>query len=233
LRILDALVKALEARELPVTVTDSDKQRTQAAVLGEQIGFYLCEETRRQEREPTPAEKNEDAKWERFRHLRRITQRFEWVPTGKLILQITDGSGLQRCWTDRSDRRVEQFLNSFIVGLFRAAERLKEERAELERRRREQEAAERRRQEQEQRRREEEQKRREEEARFRRLEEDALAWAKAQQLRAYLAAFRQNLGEMATLELGGELDEWLKWAEARVNALDPLMRYRSQTEMGG
>ncbi len=224
IRILDAVVKALEARGMAVLAVDGDQPRTEARVLDERVGFRLYEETKRQERDPTPEEKIEDAKWEGFRHLWPIPTRYERVPTGKLVLQITDGQGLRRCWTDRSDRRVEQFLNSFVVGLVRAAQSIKQERADAEERRKKREEQERRRQEEEQRRREEERLRREEEARFQRLEVQVAAWTKAQEIRAYLGAFRAAQEKSGGIVPGSDLDNWLKWAEGRADALDPLTR---------
>jgi hypothetical protein len=223
LRILDALVKALEARGLTVSV-NGDNFRTEAHVLDELVGFQLFEETKRQEREPTPEEKEEDAKWERFRHIWPIRPRYEWVPTGRLILKIIDGEGLRRCWTDRSDRKVEQFLNSFIVGLVRAAEAMKEKRADNEKRRREQEEQERRRQEEKQRRREEERLRQIEEERFKKLEAEVAAWNKAEQIRAYLVAVRAAQEKAGGITPGSDLDTWLKWAQCRADGLDPLAR---------
>ena len=57
LRILDAILKALDRRGIPVTVAKSGNPRIQTQVLDETIGFRLAEETKRQEREPTAAEK--------------------------------------------------------------------------------------------------------------------------------------------------------------------------------
>jgi|SRR5579885_177955 len=224
LRILDAVVKALEARGMAVFAVDGDRPRTEARVLDERVGFRIYEETKRQERELTPEEKREDARWEQFRHIWPIPARYERVPTGKLVLQITDGQGLRRCWTDRRDRRVEQFLNSFVVGLVRAAESIKQERIDAEERRKKREEQERRRQEEERRRREEERSRREEEARFQRLEAQVVAWTKAQEIRAYLAAFRAAREKSGGVAPGSDLDNWLKWAAGRADALDPLTR---------
>jgi hypothetical protein len=233
LRILDAVIKALEARGFAVSTVEGDRPRTAARVLGERVGFLLYEETKRQERKPTPEEKKKDAEWERFGDLWPIPKRYEWVPTGKLALQITDGYGLRRCWTDRSDRRVEQFLNSFVVGLVRAAETMKQQRVETERRQKEEEERNRRRQEEEQQQREQKRRQREEEARFQLLEGEAAAWVRAQQLRAYLAAVRATQEAHGGVPAGSALDDWLAWAESRVAALDPLTRPPAPQAGGG
>ncbi len=195
LLILDAIIKALHSRGYLVSV-DKEPQRTQADVLGEKIGFQLYEECKRQE------------------GIRALT--------GRLVLKITDGQ--PRCWTDSPSRRVEQVLNSFVVGLVSAAEAVKRQRARVEKRRQEQEEQERRRQEEERRRREEERLRREEEARFQKLEADVAAWTKAQQIRAYVDAVRTAHNEPGRVLPGNDLDNWLEWAEGRANELDPLTR---------
>lgn len=227
LRILDALLKALEARGLTVSVADTDFPRTEVSVLEENIGFQLYEEKVRQERLPTKHE----IEWElRFSPERKF---YETVPSGKLVLQITDGSGLRRCWTDRSDRRVEQFLNSFVLGVFRAAESLKQARDEAERRWRDGQEREARRQEEEQRRqkereeqdrirREEERRQREEEARMQKLDAEVTGWVKAKQIRAYVTAVRSAHESAGGIASGSELDDWLKWATGRADELDPL-----------
>ena len=119
---------------------------------------------------PTPKEIEWELRWSPERKF------YATVPSGKLVLRLTDGSGLQRCWTDRSDRRVEQFLNSFVIGVYRAAESLKQERIDAERRRQEQQEQDLRRQEEERRQqaeRQEEEGRRQEAERVRREEEHA------------------------------------------------------------
>ena len=220
LRVLDAAVKALDARGYPVSV-GGDPPRTAAAVLDEAVGFRVGEGTRRQEREPTPAERKEDEFWGRFRHLGSPRSYHEWVPDGRLVLQVMDGHAARRRWSDRSDRRVEQFLNSFVVGVVRAAESIQEARAAAERRRREQEEWQRQWREAELRRLEEERRRREEEARFAKLEAQAAAWAKAGQVRGLVSAVRAAEAR-GGVPAGGDLVLWLAWAEGKAAALDPI-----------
>lgn len=225
LRILDALLKALEQRGMPVSVTEGDDPRTEVKVLDEQIGFCLYEDTIREEREPTQQERDWELRWNPERKF------YRYVPSGKLVLRITDGSGLRRCWTDRSDRRVEQFLNSFVVGLVRVAESLKEEHAKAERRRKEREEQERRRQEEEKSRREEERLQREEEARFSKLQAEVAAWTQAQQIRAYIVAAKETANARGGgYEIDSDLDKRLRWAERRAEDLDPLMKSRNEAE---
>jgi hypothetical protein len=220
LRLLDTLVKALEARGFPVKVTDGEHPRTVARVLGEDIGFQLYEEVDRHEREPTQEE------WERsLGPFSRERTFYVQTPSGKLALHITDGTGLRRTWTDRSDRRVEGFLNAFVVGLVGAAETVKEARAEYERREQARQEAQRQWQEQERRRWEEERLRKEEEARLAKLEAQADAWRRAQLLRQFLAAVRAEAeARDGQIVPGGELERWLAWVARKANTLDPLPR---------
>jgi len=103
-----------------------------------------------------------------------------------------------------------------VVGLIRVAEVEKARRLK-----REQE--ERLRHEAEQRRQEEERKRQEEVARRQRLEQEATNWAKAQQLRAYLAALKDRLiTKHGDIQSGSQADQWLTWAHQHADRLDPL-----------
>jgi hypothetical protein len=221
LRILDAAVKALHARGYPVSA-GGEPPRTTAAVLGETVGFRLYEETRRQEREPTPAERKEDEWRARFPTLYRARKYYERVPDGRLVLQITDGVGSRRNWPDQAGRPVEQFLNSFAVGVVRAAETIQEHRATVERQQREWEEEQRRRREAELRCLEEERRRQEEQARFARLEAQDAAWGKSGQIRDLVAAVRAAAEARGGVPAGSDLERWVAWAEGKAAALDPI-----------
>lgn len=113
--------------------------------------------------------------------------------------------------------RLETFLNDFVVGLLKVAEvrrarRLREEREEQIR------------QEAERRRQEKERKRQEELAKRRALEEEAADWAKAQQLRAYLAALKAMLvSKHGEIRQGSPANQWLVWAHQHADRLDPCL----------
>ena len=103
-----------------------------------------------------------------------------------------------------------------MVGLIRVAEVGKARRLKCEQ-------EERLRHEAEQRRQEEERKRQEEVARRQRLEQEATNWAKAQQLRAYLAALKDRLhAKHGEIQSGSPADQWLAWAYQHADRLDPL-----------
>lgn len=67
-------------------------------------------------------------------------------------------------------------------------------------------------------------KRQEELARRQALEQEATNWAKAQQLRAYLAALKDMLiTKHGEIQPGSQADTWLAWAYQHADRLDPLI----------
>jgi uncharacterized protein (DUF3084 family) len=112
--------------------------------------------------------------------------------------------------------KLETCLNDFIVGLLKVAEAVKVRRLR-------QEQEEQLRREAERRRQEEAQKRQEELARRQALEQEAIDWVKAQQLRAYLAAVKDRLhAKHGEIKSGSRADRWLTWAHQHADRLDPL-----------
>ncbi|MBX3304587.1 MAG: hypothetical protein KF751_00900 [Nitrospira sp.] len=62
-----------------------------------------------------------------------------------------------------------------------------------------------------------------------RLEQEAFNWAKAQQLRGYLAALKEVLiAKHGEIQTGSPADHWLSWAHQHADRLDPLIREPSQ-----
>jgi DNA topoisomerase IB len=56
------------------------------------------------------------------------------------------------------------------------------------------------------------------------LEQEAANWAKAQQLRAYLAALKEMLiAKQGEIQQGSKADQWLGWAYQHADRLDPLV----------
>lgn len=216
LRIMNALLKALDDRDLPVTVKADEKGSTTVSVLGETLDFGLEESVSRKESEPTPAERRrlERERWYSFGF-----RQYDLIPTGMLSLRIKDFwlRGVRCTWSDGKIQRVENFLNAFIVGLIRAAVAKQAERRRREEQQREWE---------EQRRRHEERAARyqEEKARLEGLERDAEAWHKSQMIRTYLEAVREDaLKKHGSIVPGSELDRWLAWASQQADRLDPLV----------
>ena len=86
-------------------------------------------------------------------------------------------------------------------------------RQEVEERRRQREAA-------HQRAIEAERRRRQEELRIQELEQLAAAWAKANQIRQFIAAVRQELARHGPVPDSAEY--WVRWATDQVDRIDPL-----------
>ena len=211
MRIMDAFVKALEARGLPVTVDSPEgNRRTAATVLQESVGFMLYEATDRVEREPTARER--DLSWHRQKKY------YRRVPSGRLGLRITSsaGWGRRRCWVDDRRRKLDVQLRSVLAAIYRTAESIKAEKREAE-------EQERQRRQQERERQEKLEEIRQEEKRLQQLTADAEAWGKAQQLRSYVQAVRHNADcQECEARRESDLRNWLRWAEQQADRLDPL-----------
>jgi len=216
LRIMDALIKALEARGMPVTLTEDGQSMTRVEVSGETLNFWLDEKLRCEEKRLTLAEERDREKYLfLFRRPGCV-----YHPTGILRLTIGDfGSrGLRPSWGDSGRGRLEDCLNAFVSGLVKASVRKRVERLERERREREWQ--------EEMRRREESARlRREEEARVKALEENAASWKRSQEIRAYIQAVKEAaVRQQGQIPAGSGLEKWLKWASDQADRLDPLVK---------
>jgi hypothetical protein len=217
LRIMNALIKALEARGFKVLLPKKDESNphssyvTSVSILGETIEFGLREFIKRTEREPVPDEKKRYS-W--------YYERYDYTPSGKLILSIKNsiGTGLRKNWSDGKKHRVEDSLNDFVVGLIKAAVDMRAWKLERERQHREW-------QEKERLRFEEEKRRREQEELFQCLSNDTSAWHKSRNIRAYADAVKHAvIKEHGEILSGSKLDKWLAWAYSQADRTDPLVQ---------
>lgn len=212
LRIMNALIKALEARGYGVSIDAQKKNATTVTLLGQTLEFKLDEVLKRSNHVQTTAEKNHLEKYPLS-----YAPRYEFRPTGKFALRIRDWSeGKRHNQSDGDERHLEDCLNDFIADLIRVAAIKKARGLEWEERER-QWAEDRRRRE------EQEKLRREEAARLKALEDEALAWHRSNQIRAYVEAVRE-----AATHRGGDmqsdpkLNSWISWALQQADNLDPL-----------
>jgi len=213
LRIMDALIKGLEARGYPVATQASDERATTATVLGTPLEIELREQVTQTPHKLTPAEKAEQK-----RNAWLYLPKYDHHLSGQLTLGIKTWCDGARCnWADGKKQRLEHCLNAFIAGLIQAAVRKQAQELEWQR--------ERQRREEERRQREEQERiRREEEVRFQALEQEVTNWQRAKQIRAYVEAVRQAVVEFNdAIEAGSELDHWLVWALKQADRLDPLL----------
>lgn len=214
LRIMDTLFKALESRSYPVEIQQGYHRTLGARINGESITFGLEERFQRMDH---PDQKNLKLQWWQ-------RQRYRYAPTGTLSLKIKEvwADGLRKTWIDGKTAKVESYLNEFIVGLLRAAEAVKSARLKRELEQQAQREAQHTREE-------EARKRQEELARRQALEQEAVNWAKAQQLRGYLAALKEVLiAKHGGIQLGSPAEHWLSWAQQHADRLDPLIREQSK-----
>lgn len=208
LRIMDALIKALETRGFEVSVVHLYPHRsyehiaTQVLVFGEAFQFNLQEHVDRTQKPMTRSSI--------------FGSKYEYRPSGRLILRIETYIEGRKNWSDGSRQRVEGCLNDFIALLVEEAAIKRAERAEQERRKRLEEEERRRREEAELR-------REEEEARIQALIKGAEAWERSRQIRAYLKAVKeQAIEKYGQIASGSKIEQWLTWAEQQANRLDPL-----------
>jgi len=226
LRIMDALIKAFEARGDVVKVLgQKEEERTVVELMDTQVPFGL-RELLAEKKEELEDDVELQVRYE-FRHSR---FRAKTVPSGDLCLEIeprrgyySGRDGKRRRWSDGQRGRLEGVLNRFVFGVIRVATAKREARLAHEQRERE--------------RREEEKRAAEREAvraamwakieaerkRVERLHGDAADWAQSRDLRAYIEAVRQDA--VARGKDGGdgsELGKWLGWAAEQADRLDPL-----------
>ncbi|MBY0240230.1 MAG: hypothetical protein K2X55_13030 [Burkholderiaceae bacterium] len=185
---------------------------------GTKLEFALVERVQRTRHVPTPAEELARKKyWERPRFDRSLSlpifPQFDYAPTGILTLEI--GRWPKRTWKDSPTKNLELRLGEVMAGILAVASGTFE---------REQEQARR-----EEARRQAEAhydflvKRRSQEAeRFKRLESSATDWERAAKLRAFADAVENDAKLLGPLTV--EQIEWLAWARAKADWLDPLVR---------
>ena len=207
-RMLDALLKALEAQK--IAVTESERLELFAASGRERIEFQLRTKLQ-QVRRPLTADE------QRWRSPDDKDYRLELVETDILLFEVKSWlpGGLQRNWQDGRKGTVETMAGDILATLLAAfplmvAEREQREKAEELRRI------------EAQRRYELEQQRKLEENRFRCLLEHAGRWRDAELARGFVAALRAAIPDPTIIIDDKPASEWLDWAEARASQHDPL-----------
>ncbi len=222
LRIMDALVKAVERRgAIFVKSKNSDCQSMHLSIGGENVGIYLTEKVNKTER---PLKKGADPlawrwKWEKW----------DCQPTGNLQFRILEcvPSDARRCWTDCTRYKLESKLGEIVEWLFVTGAAIKQTRLAREEmwRKREEE---RQRQEQERLRQEALHKKAE---RLRQMEEEnrdsleaaAQNWREAKLLRRFIRVCEGELEkDRKPTATDSWHDRWLIWAREHADRLDPM-----------
>lgn len=213
LRIVDALVKAMEGQGYQVEVTEPTRSYwssgsltpgvTRVRVGADWIHFALTEKR-------TTVIETKRTSWGHT-----WTQR-EYVFSGVLSLSLTNvyWIDVRKTWNDGKRQRIEDCLGDFVGYLPAVSEKLRARREEEERRARERREAERRREEQEAR-------RQAEERRVKDLLERVRRWKLSQDIRSYVDE---------AVKASGHEDDDLSWALRYANKLDPLVKTEQSDE---
>ena len=213
-RILDALFRALEDRSHTIVLSETSANPSRYALKvaardKPAVEIWLTEHITRSDHVMTVKEKQDKARygWS-------FATKYDYAP-GRLILEVArpwKPEGLQRKWTDRKTKTLEDQLGEVVVAIEQAAEAWRVIHEERERERQEREAA--------QERAEEERDRREY---FHALRRDltlmAKNWESASQIRSFLGAVEHAV---PVSDRGDAFRKWLAWAEAEADHLDPL-----------
>lgn len=219
LRIMEALIKALEKRSGSVSISEGS---TLVSVMDVRLCFGVSEQIARKKIEA----KNYDLDgYYRFGHSRFDEQR---IPSGILCLTLNDpdfywDSHFRKNWRDSEKRPLENGLDSFMKGLLNLAVHKKERIRQKEEEKRQQLERQRIMQEEERFRAEKLRQIKEEQKRLSGLVSAAEAWKKSILVRDFINAVEAAARAGSyLLEPKEELEDWLEWAREQADRLDPL-----------
>jgi len=202
LRIVDAFVKASEARGCSFAILDPERDRGLSIVIeGRGLKFSLDEGIRRPA--PTPLKESDRVSGSH--------PRGHYALTGKLTFKLREAVGGRNelNWSDRAHEPLETQLGIVIQALFQAAHELRERAAKWAR---DAELA-----------REREEERRKSEIQHKKFEGDLADWSKAEAIRRFLEQVEQTL-EKEPSKRPEFAERWLAWAKGHAGRLDPLSK---------
>lgn len=216
LNLFNALILEFAKRGFKLAV-DPEKKRTVLIIEGTQLELSIVERVRRKEHADTPEETKAKERYWKLPHYAGSeypgTPRYDYLATG--ILTIVAGRWPSRSWNDTERTLLERRLQEVVTGLVLLA---------AETRAREEDQA----REKERRRLAKEHyvrimdQRKQERELFEDLKVRANKWEQAARLRAYVDAVEQKA--ILKGELSDELVEWIGWARAKADWLDPMIR---------
>jgi hypothetical protein len=202
LRIMSALLKALEERGYKIEVGEN---KTQCLIDGELVGFYLWETVKRSEQEPTKEQRDKPSRFEKW----------VFTSTGELVFVLDEYCMGRRNWKDRKQSPLEDRLNEIVVAMITAAGIKRAQSLQYEQERQRRLEAQRQREEIERQRQLEAERRKE-------LEAMAASWRTSLDLRLFLEECERSLSVSGNLPADGVQPRWLRWAMAHADRLDPL-----------
>ncbi|MBC8377335.1 MAG: hypothetical protein H8E26_14945 [FCB group bacterium] len=197
---MDALVKGLEKRGYGVSVSKFEENRTITPVNidGEKLWISLHEASTTV---PIENSKKDDGWYSSSRN-------YDYTPTGKLTLQITNFYHGSKSVSDGKTQRIEDRVNSFILMLVKAAEYEKNWRIEREITQREREI---------------QLKRERERVQVVEFFDNATTWNKCVLARQYIEAVQRNAKDESVV---AELNSWVLWATQQVDLTESkLLRH--------
>jgi len=219
LSIADALLKALAKHCFEVEV-DPERGATQIKSLetGTRMEFSLTEHVTRSPHMITPAEERarkrywERSRWDSSTSFLHIPH-YDFTPTGVLTIKV--GRWPSKSWKDTPRTKLEQRLGEVTVGILALAQQTHVKVLEEARRRETHQRAIARYEFLTKRRADESEN-------FKQLESQATNWERAARLRNFA-----NAAERQAIAAGGvpaEQADWLAWARAKADWLDPLIQ---------
>jgi len=198
LLIMDALLKALEKRGYPVSIEDGS---TMVLIQDRHMSFGISETVKRVE---LTEGADVEYSWER---------EWEYLPTGKLNLEIKEHFQGQKAIRDGKMQRLEECLNRFILLMVKSAEIIKIQEREREARRQEyqkqleiEQLARR--------------KRELEKVRTEQLVNSSTEWQQCLMIRNYIAAVKTNTPKQSDQS---EVEAWITWADEKLDSLESAL----------
>jgi hypothetical protein len=212
LRFMDTLLKVFEKRGHKVISEGKDhRKEVLFVILGEKFSFRLREKTK-MVRIPE-SERKKDY----------YGPRTNYEPTGLFELQLwrTQTGMAETTWKDGARSKLEDQLNSIMIGLIVGVD--------TERRwRRRHEDADRQHREDEQKRRQQAQEQLKQEQKINGLNQMVQNWDQAARIRAFIVDIQStNEQRGRSIEEGSDLAKWMAWALAHADAIDPLGAQRT------
>lgn len=209
LRILNALLGALEERGQPTPWSKEEGALLTVGIDGEAVRFSLSEVTDSVPHVLTPQEVRS---WMAPKH--------DYKLTGRLQLQLDNLPSymgpIRRSWSDGKQQRIENCIGDFIIGLRVSAAVIKKHRQEVEER--ERRWSEERKQEEEERRQAEEHKRK---AEF--VTELIGNYEEATRLREFAKAIEERTARSDfSDDEKGDIQQVVEWTREYADSLDPL-----------
>lgn len=203
LRIMDATIKALEWEGMQVIINERGGTCI-VADNGEHIEFSIREALKKEQTALDPIE-------DRFSISIGRTHRTDYVPSGKLHLELDGHTGVRSRWRDTDKRPLEKALGDFTICVQKTGIALRQRHLEWEEwhRLREEEA----------------QLRREEERKETELEQQLTNFRYTETLSRYIHALRNGIVSATGRKPEGKAAEWLAWLESRVKTYDPVQAY--------